>query len=261
MTDRRLRTRVVMVALCFVLVAAVGMAAVTAQETENNKKSSHRVALLDTVKKGGIIGWTIVFLSMAAVALAVEHAISIRRSALMPMSAVLQMRALIKKRDFADLRDFCEENRSFIAKVIGAAVAEPRAKYEDVEDAMIEAGSDASARLYRKIEYLSLIGNVSPMLGLLGTVVGMIQSFNTIERTGGFAKPAELAGGISKALITTCLGLIVAIPTLVVYVYFRNKIEQLSAEVGEVGEELMKPVRMRALREEDVGEEEDEEKE
>ncbi|NOZ21060.1 MAG: MotA/TolQ/ExbB proton channel family protein [Planctomycetes bacterium] len=249
MTGRKFRKQALMAAFCLVLVATVVMATATAQETGNGKKAVQKVSLLETLKKGGVIGWTIVFLSMAAVALTVEHALSIRRSALLPMSSVLQMRALIKKRDFGELRDFCEEDRSYIAKVIGAAVSEPRGSYEDVEDAMIETGSDQSARLYRKIEYLSLIGNVSPMLGLLGTVVGMIQSFNTIERTGGFAKPAELAGGISKALITTCLGLMVAIPTLVVYVYFRNKIEQLSTEVADVGEELMKPIRMRALRE------------
>jgi len=256
MSQSRLQRVLIATALCMLLLAAAGAPWAAAQEDNTGK--AQRVSLLETVKKGGTIGYLIVLLSIAAVSLAVEHAVNIRRSKLMPMPTVLQIRTLIKKRDFQDLRDFCEEDRSFVAKIIGAAMSEPRSSYEEIEDAMMESGSDQTAKLYRKIEYLSLIGNIAPMLGLLGTVVGMIQSFNTIERTGGFAKPAELAGGISKALITTCMGLIVAIPVLIIYVYFRNKVEELSTEVAEVGEELMKPIRQRAYHDDDDDEEEEE---
>ena len=257
MSAKRLRSRMVIAVICMLAIAVIGASQLPAQESEEAKSSTQSISLLDTMKKAGTIGWAIVFLSVVAVSLAVEHAISIRRSALMPMPTVLRIRALLKRRDFEGLRDFCEEDSSFVAKVIGAGVAEPRSTYDEVEEAMVEAGGDQTARLYRKIEYLSLIGNVAPMLGLLGTVVGMIQAFNTIERTGGFAKPAELAGGISKALITTCEGLIVAIPALVIYVYFRNKIEQLSSEVAGIGEELMRPLRQRGKKEDYEEDDED----
>ncbi|MEW6356187.1 MAG: MotA/TolQ/ExbB proton channel family protein [Planctomycetota bacterium] len=258
MTGNILRARAVTVALCFILIAVLSMALATAQEAEAGKKekSAPRVSLFDTLKKGGTVGWVIVFLSVVAGALAVEHAITIRRTVLMPMPVIQRIRSLLKTRDFVELRDFCEENGSFVARVIGAAVAEPRASYEDVEEAMLEAGSEQAAKLYRKIEYLNLIGNVSTMLGLLGTVVGMVQAFDTIARTGGFAKPAELAGSISLALITTVEGLVVAIPSLIAYVYFRNKVEELSAEVAAVGDEIMKPIRLRALRDDSKEDEE-----
>lgn len=253
-----MRIRIVAALLCVVVVAMVGMSCLSAQESETPRVAPENVSLFETLKKGGTIGWLIVFLSVVAVALAVEHAIAIRRSKLMPMSTILQIRALIKKRNFDELRDFCETDRSFVAAVIGAGVAEPRSSYDEIEDAMMEAGSDQTAKLYRKIEYLSLIGNIAPMLGLLGTVAGMIRSFNTIAQTGGFAKPAELAGGISMALITTYEGLTVAVPVLIAYVYFRNKIEALSTEVAEVGEELMKPIRRRAYRDREEDEEDEE---
>ena len=150
----------------------------------------------------------------------------------------------------------CDAYKGPTAAMVKAAILRWDASQEELAKLLENAALHEIARLERWIWVLALVSNIAPILGFLGTVVGMIQSFNTIERTGGFAKPAELAGGISKALITTCLGLIVAIPALVVYVYFRNKIEQLSGEVAEVGEELMKPIRMRALREaEDEAEE------
>lgn len=260
MTIRRRNVRMALAVLCVGGALAIGSPVAPAQESAEKaaaekKAPVTRISLLDTLKKGGKIGWTIVLLSVVAMALAAEHAISIRQARLMPMATVLQIKTLLKKRSIDELREFCGHDNSFVAKVIGAGVAEPRSSYEEVEAAMMEAGSEETAKLYRKIEYLSLIANISTMLGLLGTVAGMIQSFDTIAKTGGFAKPAELAGGIAMALITTYEGLVVAIPALVVYVYFRNRIEELAGEVANVSEELMLPVRRRAMRDADEDEE------
>jgi biopolymer transport protein ExbB len=89
---------------------------------------------------------------------------------------------------------------------------------------------------------LGLIGSIAPMLGLTGTVLGMIEAFNTIAASGGMARPDELAAGIGKALVTTLLGLIVAIPSMIAFSYFRNTIDSLVAEAGKRVERVMMPL-------------------
>ena len=105
-----------------------------------------------------------------------------------------------------------------------------------------EAGEDQTGRLYRKTELLGLIGVIAPMLGLLGTVQGMIVTFNTIAASGGMAKPDDLAGGISLALVTTFEGLVVAIPTMVAFSMFRTRIDSLVSEAGNRIEQIMMPL-------------------
>jgi biopolymer transport protein ExbB len=114
--------------------------------------------------------------------------------------------------------------------------------FAEYKAAVEEAGEDQTGRLYRKTEVLGLIGAVAPMLGLLGTVLGMISAFNTIAAKGGMARPDELAGGIGQALVTTLLGLIVAIPAMVAFSYFRNTIDSIVAEAGKRIERIMMPL-------------------
>ena len=114
--------------------------------------------------------------------------------------------------------------------------------YAEYRSAVEEAGEDVTGRLYRRIEILNVIGAIAPMLGLTGTVIGMIEAFTTIASLEGMARPQELAGGIGQALITTLLGLLVAIPTMVAYSYFRNRIDSIVAEAGKRIEQVMMPL-------------------
>jgi biopolymer transport protein ExbB len=109
----------------------------------------------------------------------------------------------------------------------------------DMQNAMQEVSEREVSKLYRKLEYLSFIATTSPMLGLLGTVTGMISSFNEIRKAEGAANPSDLAGGISMALVTTCMGLIVAIPTMFFVAFFRKRIDGFVAESETVVEKLM----------------------
>ena len=104
-------------------------------------------------------------------------------------------------------------------------------------------GDEESIRLHQKIGWLSLIANVAPMMGLLGTVGGMIEAFNTIASSGGQANPAELAGGISKALLTTMFGLVVAIPTTASFAFLRNRLVKSVIEIGAIVEDLFERFR------------------
>jgi len=108
---------------------------------------------------------------------------------------------------------------------------------------MEEAADERTTTLLRQIEWLNLIGNISPMLGLLGTVWGMIRAFFSIVQTGGTPKPEDLAGDIGIALVTTLLGLAIAIPALAVYAVMRNRIDSLSTEALVASSELISTFR------------------
>ena len=110
---------------------------------------------------------------------------------------------------------------------------------------MEDAVAEQAARLYRKIEYLSVIGNLAPMCGLLGTVTGMIFAFQQVAVSQGAAGAADLAEGIYSALVTTVGGLIVAMPALAAFAVFRNRIDQLIAEIAFVAQHVFTPVRRR----------------
>ena len=98
-------------------------------------------------------------------------------------------------------------------------------------------------KLQQKIGYLSLIGNIAPMMGLFGTVSGMITAFQTIAEKGASVTPADLAGGISQALVTTFLGLFVAIPTMIAYFFFRNKVVRITLEIHAIADDLVERFR------------------
>ena len=100
-------------------------------------------------------------------------------------------------------------------------------------------GEDENMRLEQRLSYIALIGQVSPMIGLLGTVNGMVAAFQTIARTNTQPKPSDLAGGISMALITTLIGLMLAIPAIAAFGIFRNRLARLVLEVGIFSERLM----------------------
>ncbi len=108
---------------------------------------------------------------------------------------------------------------------------------------MEDAAAEQSARLFRKIEYLSVIANIAPMIGLLGTVIGMIFAFQEVAATQGQARAADLATGIYQALVTTVGGLLVAIPTLAAFAIFRNRVDQLVAEGSYMAQHVFAPLK------------------
>jgi len=202
-------------------------------------------SILQHIASGGPIGLIIIMISFAAVALVVMHSIQLRLGRLAPMEQFDRLKELLSRRELDNARVFCEaeSNDSLLTRTLGSALARcARSPFGLLEfrGALEEAGKDQVAKLYRSTEGLALIATVSPMLGLLGTVLGMVGAFNTLgSATGGFAKPDELASSIAVALITTVLGLVVAIPVSACVVFFRNRIDSITSEVGEMTEELL----------------------
>jgi len=203
--------------------------------------------LLDTLIDGGFVGLLIILLSMVAVGFVVEHALTIRKSVLMPDFVIADLDELISQNRIDDAIEACNEpqNESLVSYVVLAGLERYKGSefgFAEYKAAVEEAGEDQTGRLYRKTEVLGLIGSIAPMLGLTGTVLGMITAFNTIAASGGMAKPDELAGGIGQALVTTLMGLVVAIPTMIAFSYFRNRIDSIVAEAGKCIEQIMMPL-------------------
>ncbi|TVS19596.1 MAG: MotA/TolQ/ExbB proton channel family protein [Planctomycetaceae bacterium] len=206
-----------------------------------------RRTLLDTVRDGGLVGLLILLLSMVSVGFMIEHSLTIRKTVLMPEPVIQQLDKLIEQGQVDEAIAACQasENDSLVASVVLVGLERYRGSeygFAEYKAAVEEAGEDQTGRLYRKTEVLGLIGAIAPMLGLTGTVLGMIQAFNTIAVSGGTAKPDELAGGIGQALVTTLMGLVVAMPTMVAFSYFRNRIDSLVAEAGKRVEQIMMPL-------------------
>ena len=210
-------------------------------------EGSERDTLLSIILDGGVVGFLIIILSFVSVALIIEHLLTIRRSVIMPEHVMVMLDETIQQGQLQDAVEVCMEpmNDSLVSRVVLAGLeryAGSEFGYAEYKPAVQEAGEDQTSRLYRKIEAISVIGSITPMLGLTGTVLGMIISFNTIASSGGTAKPDELADGIGQALITTLLGLIVAIPTMIMHSFFRNRIDSLVSEAGSRIEQMLMPL-------------------
>ena len=207
---------------------------------EPGKKAEGKpISLFQTVRDGGIIGYLIILLSFVGLSLIIEHAVAIRRDKLIPQGVVHEIEDLFEKEEYEEALELCEVERSFLTNVVGAGLSKIAGGYDRMSESMQEAGEEAATGLHQKISYLSLIGNVAPMLGLLGTVTGMIAAFSEIHQKGAAVKPADMARGISQALVTTCMGLIVAIPVLCAFQYFRNKVVRTILEAGVITSEMM----------------------
>ncbi len=200
-----------------------------------------------TIRAGGFIGFLIILLSVVSLSAIIYHGMTIRKERLMPQAAANQLERLIKEKEIDEAIEFCHDHQppSLLTDVVRAGLQRYRNSefgFAEYRAAVEEEGEEQTARLYRQTEILSVIGAIAPMLGLLGTVQGMIEAFNAIASTGGMAKPADLADAISKALVTTLEGLMVAIPTLVALSLFRTRIDTLVAEAGKRVEQIMLPL-------------------
>ena len=194
-------------------------------------------------RMGKSLGWFfgIVFLSLSftMVALFVMNLLTARRENVLPSSLVEGFDAHLVEKQYQEAYELAKSDDSFLGRVLSAGLVKLSSGYEQAIEAMQEAGEEENMRLEHRLSYLALIGTISPMVGLFGTVWGMIDSFSVIATSPVTPKPSALAEGISKALFTTLVGLAIAIPAIAVYNILRNRIDRLVLEVGIVSEGLM----------------------
>ena len=201
------------------------------------------VSILQLISAGGAIAYLIILLSIAALALVVMHSLQLREASLAPPEVIDELDDALSRGDIEAAEKYCQddENDCFLTRVMGAGLTRCKRSvfgWLELKGALEEAGQEQVARLYRSTDGLGLIAAIAPMLGLLGTVVGMVGAFDTISSSEGFARPDQLAGDISKALVTTLMGLSLAIPATAAFTFFRNRIDALSGDVGGTIEEL-----------------------
>lgn len=206
----------------------------------------HR-SLLEYIRQGGPIGWIIILISLVAIAMIGAQLFRIRREKLAPPELAGDLRSLLSDGNIDGAIKRCADQpgSSYLARVMGAGLSRAsRSAFGMLElrSSVDETGQLEVDRLYRLTDGIGLIASVAPMLGLLGTVVGMVGAFDAITLSDGPARPDELAGSISQALITTVLGLIVAIPSTAMYTFLRNRIDHLTTEIDEEIEELIAPL-------------------
>ncbi len=191
----------------------------------------------------GEIGYVLWALSLVTLSVIIEYFISIRRANIIPDGLRARVEELFEKKQYRDVIELTADDESYLGYTINAALSEAARGYGAMERALDEAAEERTSKLLRKVEWLNLIGNVSPMLGLMGTVWGMIGAFFTIVSQGGSPDAGALAGDIGVALVTTLLGLAVAIPSMAVYGVMRNRIANLSADAILVAEDLISAFR------------------
>ena len=182
------------------------------------------------MRAGGWLMWPIVLCSVVATALEIERALTLRRARIMPRGLVARIWQLHRQGRLN--AESIEQIRtgSPLGRMLAAGLVNRNHSREVMKEALTDAGRHVVADLERYLNALATIAAVSPLLGLLGTVVGMIKMFNVIMNAG-VGNPALLAGGISTALLTTAGGLFVAIPTLLFHRYFEAKVDRLALEM------------------------------
>lgn len=198
-------------------------------------------SLLHVVREGGPLMIPIGICSFILFVFVFERSISLRRGRVIPGPFVKRFLEQIREQqlDREQALKLCEENGSPVAEVFAAAVRKWGRPSVEVEQAIIDAGERVTNGLRRYLRLFNGITTISPLLGLLGTVLGMIRAFNAIVAAGAMGRPELLAAGISQALLTTAAGLTVAIPALIAYLYFISRVDRLIIEIDALGQELV----------------------
>ncbi len=188
--------------------------------------------------------FTVVLLagSVFGIALVFVCIFEVREKNILPAANVNRFRDLARASRWEDLSDAVREDASFVAIVIRPALSQAGKDRSAIREAAELAASEESARWFRKIDLLSIIGNLGPLVGLAGTVWGMILAFTSLGNTGGQAGPADLSLGISKALFHTLLGLCLAIPCLLAYGIYRNRIDRLCTRGTVLSSEIVEHI-------------------
>ena len=185
--------------------------------------------------------YVIVFLAMSfvLVSLAVMNILAVRRDAIIPQELIDGFEEKLNTKEFQGAYDLARADESMLGQVLSTGLAKLSGGYAKALEGMQEVGEEEAMKLEHRLSYMALIGNLAPMVGLLGTVQGMIASFDVIAKSTSSPKPSELAVGISTAMTTTLVGLLLAIPAIAAYNILRNRVARLMMEVGIAGENLM----------------------
>jgi biopolymer transport protein ExbB len=205
----------------------------TGEATESQAPKSMLRWALDA---SGPIGLFILCLSIYFTALVIRLFLEFRLSEAVPASLVEKLDAAIKDRKFQDAYDACRDDNSFLARLVRTGIANLPNGRTEAKEAMNAVAEEIVVGMESKISYLATIGTLGPMIGLVGTVWGMIRSFQVLATAGGQPRPEKLAEGISTALFITLEGVSLSVPAIFFFAFFRNRIALISTEATKIAD-------------------------
>ena len=197
--------------------------------------------MLELIEKGGFMMYPIIFSSMIVFAVAVERFIVFSRIKLLEKSKLKDMYDLLEKGKVGDVTEMLNAEKTPLSGYFRAIVTEKTE--ERCEKAAHITGEDIIFQLNRRLSVLAVLGSLVPLMGLLGTVIGMIKVFSRVAAAGDMSDISILAGGIWEALVTTAAGMAVAIPTLLIFHYLERRIEKTAHRMQHKGEKIIEIMR------------------
>ena len=232
----RMRKVLLGIALLFT-VAALPATAFGAEEGGGGEK--HKKTVMELFEATGFVGYLMVGVSIIGTALVIQYGVSLGRDKIAPPVLAEELEALMSEKNYDEAIELCDANGGYLATLIGDGLRLRHAGYELMIGALEQAAAEESFKLTAKISYLSLLGNVAPLLGLLGTVTGMISSFQVIE-TLKAPTPGDLAKGVYESLVNTTMGLFIAIVFLVAFFFYKNKVTKMTLSINMEAVDLLK---------------------
>jgi biopolymer transport protein ExbB len=195
--------------------------------------------MIDYMQKGGPLMWLILLCSVVSVAVFLERILYFHRASVNAGEFLQGLSNLIRSRNFAEARVECQAASVPVTRVIHAAIVRHSLPRSELREIVQEAGQLEVPRLERNLGILVAIGYICPLIGLLGTVTGLIQAFVQLSANNGYATLAEVSGGIYESLLTTAAGLVVAIPTILGYSFLSARLNALLHDMERAGIEVV----------------------
>ena len=208
---------------------------------------SQKWEILSIIEKGGVLMYPIIFCSVLMLGIAIERAYSLRKKNIINQEFLNGVRNHWNWRDSQKGLQLCNAYDNSLSRILKVGLLRFGGKVDEIERAIEGAGEHEASLLNSNLRVLGAVANITPMLGLLGTVFGMIKAFNVISQSGT-GNPGLVASGISEALITTAAGMMVGIPALALYHYFRGKIDRYVFEMEEISFQLIEELYYEAMK-------------
>ena len=230
-------TRKIVLILCLVAVGLLVVGGIFAQEAASGV-APHKKTWLDLFQDTGIVGYLLLFLSIGGFALVIEHIVNLRIDKIAPPDLIQELDGALEAGETERAYEICQGRDLYVSRVVKAGL-EAGGTGEVAMEAARETGAEETFNLNTKISYLSLVGNIAPLLGLLGTVTGMISSFQEIEKKKA-PTPADLASGVYESLVNTTMGLFAAIIFLTAYFLFKNRVSKMTLSANNTAVFLLR---------------------
>ena len=225
------------------LIAVFAIAQTAAAQPADAAAAKPDASLWEVILSGGPVMIPLGILSVIAVMLVLVYLFTLRRGAVVTKRYMTTADALLRKRDYLGLLAISNRHREAVAQIMQRTLdfvtQHPQATFAEAREIAETEGTRQAAALNQRIAYLADIGTIAPMLGLFGTVLGMIKSFSVVASDIVASRPMMLAEGVSEALVTTAAGLVIGIPCMAAYAFFRGRVQALIAELEAASTQLV----------------------